>query len=159
MKDILKNKKVNLTFMLLNMALLFFMWFELGILQGINEVKKVEQEVSDVGNISDNKIICQDLPLINTSLCLNRWVNTFYKYTETEDSIRLTFDDLKEKGGDCKDWSELYLVKGKELGFKAKYEYLRVTNETAHRYTILWDETGYCTLDQRKFSCFTFRNS
>ena len=108
---------------------------------------------------SEQEIIenCSNLDLINTSYCLVDNVKTFYIYNETDDNLKLTFDQLKERGGDCRNYAFLYERLGKELNFNVT----TVRNDgvnglfDAHRYAVLWDEETYCRLDLiKKVECY-----
>ena len=63
---------------------------------------------------------CEGLPLTNTTICLRKWVSSWYKFTPTLDGTLISFEEFKEKGGDCGNYAELYKTIGKELGFKTK---------------------------------------
>ena len=104
---------------------------------------------------TSNESICQDKDLEDTAHCLNHWVNSFYKYNLTDDSINLTLEQLKERGGDCNDWAKLYYSKAIELGFKAKFVDI-ILNHEGHRYTVMYNEHGYCSLDQIDVHCFPY---
>ena len=132
--------------------ILLLIWFNLPqekIYEGEN-IKIVESEQEIIEN-------CSNLDLINTSYCLVDNVKTFYIYNETDDNLKLTFDQLKERGGDCRNYAFLYERLGKELNFNAT----TVRNDgvnglfDAHRYAVLWDEETYCRLDLiKKVECY-----
>jgi len=100
---------------------------------------------------------CINLPLIETAHCLNDYVNSIYKYKETDDSKSLTIEELKERGGDCNDWTDLYIGYIEDLNFNAK-KVIIDTGKDAHAFAVISDETAYCKLDQMSLDCFEFDN-
>jgi len=102
---------------------------------------------------------CKNLSLEKTANCLIRNVETFYKYAVTPDDIDLNFEELKMKGGDCRDYSLLYNELGKNLEFDMTYIVIDIDKETTHHFIILNDKTGYCVLDQiEKLDCVIYEN-
>ena len=107
---------------------------------GEDEIFLTEQEI-----IND----CSNLDLFDTSICLKENIETFFIYNITEDNISLNFNELKERGGDCRNWAFLYERLGKGLNFNSS----TVKNDgvkevfNAHRYTVLWDNNSYCKLN------------
>lgn len=108
---------------------------------------------------------CSNMSLVNTSKCLNDFVNEVYNYIETEDSITLSYNDLFNVGGDCKDWNvDFYQREMEKYGFDTKVEevYIReeVENGTTyhvfHAFTIASDYSGYCLLDLQSLNCATY---
>ena len=132
----------------------------------------IETNVSQEGNFegeniniaeSEQEIIenCSNLSLTNTSYCLVNNIKTFYIYNKTDDNLKLTFNQLKERGGDCRNYAFLYERLGKELNFNAT----TVRNNgvkglyNAHRYAVLWDEETYCKLDLiKEVKCYKIDN-
>jgi len=99
---------------------------------------------------------CAGMNVQDTGRCLNRQVKEIYKYNVTDDSVNMNFTELKERGGDCKDWHDLYSSMAIKLGFNSTKVRIHVRNNTAHAFTIISDEEGYCLLDQRKYFCFYY---
>jgi len=95
---------------------------------------------------------CENLNLKKTAGCFVANVKTFYKYKETEDSINLTFDELKEKGGDCRNYDFFYVGLGNKLGFESNTIGLPLKG-LSHRIAILSDGKDYCMLDQTTYWC------
>jgi len=100
---------------------------------------------------------CINLSLIETAHCLNDYVCSIYKYNETSDSKSLTIEELKERGGDCNDYADLYISYIEDLNFNAKKVIIK-TGKDAHAFAVISDETGYCKLDQMSLDCFEFDN-
>lgn len=84
---------------------------------------------------------CSNLTLIGTAECLQRFVSTFYNYTVRIDTYK-SLDNIKENGGDCFDYSNLYVEMAKSLGFKAETHKL-----PTHMFAVIYDETGYVVID------------
>ena len=100
---------------------------------------------------------CVNLSLIETAHCLNDYVNTIFKFKETDDYKSLTIEELKEEGGDCNDWADLYVSYIEDLNFNAK-KVIIDAGKDQHAFAIISDETGYCKLDQMSLDCFEFDN-
>jgi len=98
---------------------------------------------------------CINLSLVKTAHCLNDYIVSIYKYNETDDSRSLTIEELKERGGDCNDWTDLYIRYIEDLNFNAK-KVIISTGKYAHAFAIISDETAYCKLDQMSLDCFIF---
>lgn len=52
---------------------------------------------------------------------LEEEIKEIYKYNSTDDNTNLSEEELKERGGDCKDWAEYWIKKLNEKGFYAEY--------------------------------------
>jgi len=78
------------------------------------------------------------------------------KYKQIADDR--TIEELKERGGDCKNWAELYIDYAEDLGFNVEMPIVNTGNKTAHTFAVISDETGYCKLDQMSLDCFEFDN-
>ena len=101
---------------------------------------------------------CSNLSLRDTAYCLNDYVKSIYKYNKTEDSIRLNLTELMQRGGDCRNWAELYSEYASNLGFDVSTPVVLTGDRTAHTFTIISDRTGYCLLDQMTVKCFGLLN-
>ena len=101
---------------------------------------------------------CINLSLEDTAYCLHNYVKSIYKYTKTEDKLNLNLTELIKNGGDCKNWAELYSDYATDLGFETNNPIIFTGEDTAHTFTIMSDETGYCLLDQRTIKCFGLSN-
>jgi len=95
---------------------------------------------------------CKNLNLHLTSKCLVENVKTIYKYHETDDSMILSFNSLKEQGGDCRDYSLLYSSLGNKLGFQSSKLHLDLTTKQ-HAVAFITDGKDYCILDQTSYWC------
>ena len=97
---------------------------------------------------------CANLSMMKTAHCLNDYVNSIFIYKETKDIEKLTLDELKEVGGDCKNWAELYMDFTEDLGFNAEGVVIYTSEESRHAFAVISDKTGYCILDQMSVECF-----
>ena len=104
---------------------------------------------------------CGNMSFLNTSVCLNRFVNQIFIYNVTDDNISLTLDDLKKRGGDCKDWTDFYERYLNLYGY-SNIQRVNLFVERAdgisngHVFLVAGDKTGYCTLDMENITCFTY---
>lgn len=103
---------------------------------------------------------CQGKNLQKTVKCLTKNVRKFYIYTDTPDSKRLDFDDLKELGGDCKNWKDLYCKLSIKLGFKCEDDivFLIPGKSYAHTIALIYGSTGWCVISAKDYSCFRYSN-
>lgn len=106
----------------------------------------------------ENPEQCSNLSLIETAHCLNDYVCSIFKYKERQDLEKPTLKELKEEGGDCKNWAEFYINHAEELGFNVKMPIIDMGDKIRHTFAIISDETGYCKLDQMSLDCFLFED-
>lgn len=129
---------------------------------GDDKVKNLitDYSVSDEISESEKEIIekCDNKDIFRTAECLNGEVNKFYNYKPTDDSESLTFEELKEEGGDCKDWAELYKRLGDELGFYTKFHSIQITGDIGHAYTTISNPDGWCIMTNNNHKCYGFVN-
>lgn len=108
--------------------------------------ERIQEEYQSI--ISEDYIIrkCHNLSLRETADCLVKYVNYIFKYNVTPDEIDLSFEELKDVGGDCRDWNIQYMRFAKLLGFNG-FSYPLV----GHRIAIIqeYPKGSYCVLDQR----------
>ena len=103
---------------------------------------------------------CSNLDLLNTSYCLREELKTFYKYNLSNIKTNLTLEQLKEFGGVCWHYSQWYFD---NIGNNFYKEQVRITtyeNENVnegHKFTIISNKEGYCTLDMLDVQCHRFK--
>ena len=127
-------------------------------------------DLFDVVDISVRKDTLEGFGIISTPECMNlsgisvvacevESVKEFYKYNVTPDNVSLSDEELKLRGGDCKNWAEYYIRLFEGYGFRATMEKITVyeTNDTTylHDFIIVNDKDFYCIVDQRHYKCFT----
>jgi len=111
---------------------------------------------------SEKEIIdnCKNLDLENSVDCLVKNVKKFYKYNYTNGiGDILDFNELKNNGGDCRDWAFLYERLGKGLGLTStSYGLDRNGNgKSDHRFAII-SNGSYCIIDQTTYWCKELKN-
>jgi hypothetical protein len=142
-------KVIEATLKVLWIFLFFLCVFEfLLIFTNFHYVQKIE--LIKTSNLTEDDIVsnCSNMSLFRSSSCIVDKITPYFVYNITDDKLNLSFDELMSRGGDCKDWSELYKRLGKELGFYSTTTIMDVSSEKAHDVAILSDKTGYCLLDQ-----------
>ena len=80
-------------------------------------------------------------------------------YTREDGNATLTdvdlFDYLRENGGICTEWALFY----EELCYETEFDCDKVTHEGienvfyGHQYSVMYNETDYCKLDQTEVTC------
>lgn len=134
----------TMMFIFLLSATMFFILGPMNIITEYNYQVGKNDEVVDVVvdycNYKDDdfdKIYC-----VNSFVLDNfNYVNTF----ETE-----TPDELIENGGDCKSWSNFYLITLRQMGINVRQDYESVDK---HTFIIADVDGGYCVIDQRSVDC------
>jgi hypothetical protein len=103
---------------------------------------------------------CSELDLETTAKCLRDNIKVIYNYKSLKDrnltkNTNRTFEDIKENGGNCYDYTHLYIQLANELGFNNTFISQTGVSEvvSAHRYFIMWNETNYCEIDQTELKC------
>ncbi len=97
---------------------------------------------------------CANKELEQTVECLVGEVKKIYQYTITDDANPLTINELIENGGDCKDWADLYVEMGENLGVQAKLVSIKIIpGVMGHRFAVFSADGIYCTIDQRSYDC------
>ena len=90
-----------------------FVWFLIGvvILTGIAFYYDAGLKFQTTKTLGDDYYLtdCNNLTLRDTALCLGDYVDSIYKFRENRDMNVLTLEELKEQGGDCMDYSRLYM--------------------------------------------------
>jgi len=107
---------------------------------------------------------CSDLSFQNTSICLNDYVRSIFIYNVTDDEIDLTIEDLKRRGGDCKDWTDFYFRYMEYYGYDQDNQKISGLVEEKgnvslkHVSLMSFDPTGYCHFDMRSLECYQYVN-
>ena len=106
---------------------------------------------------------CADLTISETAACYTDYISTIYKYNIT-DWKKYTygknyfFDDIKQNGGDCIVYSDLYKSIALNMGFIAKTIIIDTPDGVNfnHRVVIISDTTGYCLISFTNYYCAEF---
>ena len=112
--------------------------------------KNIEKENQEPAEIRDMINSCSNMSIFESAKCVNDKVKIFYSYNESNVGEDLSFEELKEYGGVCSHYANLYCEIGEELGFNIERPVIKT--EDYHAFCIWSDETGYVILDQRKIS-------
>ena len=105
---------------------------------------------------------CNNLStVLDKSLCLRNQVRKFYVYNSTDDNWNLSFKEIVERGGDCKDWSMLYIQLAKSIGLNATYgRYDGIKDiHFGHRWAVVYNEVNYCKIDLMDVECHKRENT
>lgn len=113
-----------------------------------------EINVSEIGYYSLEYISCANMSLVDTAYCLNNYVSGFYNYNQSNINNNLDLGLLKKEGGVCWHYADLYSALAKEYGFQEQQ-----INIPRHVFTIIYDDSGYCELDQLNVNCITYGNT
>jgi hypothetical protein len=143
----------------ISIALLFICGFALGVcVQNIWDVPALLSKSFQDKQVINN-FTCDNQTGANQVGCMVKYVKTFFNYTIRTDIPR-TFEDIKENGGDCYDYTMLYVNMAKEKGLLAKKVDLFPTeeNSSGHAYATIWDKnlTFYCDVDMLDYHCSYF---
>ncbi len=117
--------------------------------------KPIGSFIRDIRNRDvDSPGECMNLSMEDTAYCLNNYVRGIYSYKARPDIENPTLEELKEEGGDCKNWAELYVGHIDNLGFYSEMPLIDTSDMKRHTFAIISDDTGYCILDQTSVECF-----
>lgn len=83
---------------------------------------------------------------------MNAKVISIFNYTITEDDFNRSMKDIEMFGGDCLDYSRYYEHLAKENNVTGKMIYMDI-----HVFYLIYDDTGYCVLDQDEVVCAIIR--
>jgi hypothetical protein len=147
---------IMLIFLILNSMIigsvgtLLILDFDSSTITQTKNVESLEQIAND----------CSNLSLEDTAKCLRNNIEVIYNYKTTWErnatrNTNRTFEDIKENGGNCYDYTNLYMQLATILGFNNSFiSQTEVKNVVyAHRYFIMWNETHYCEIDQTSIKC------
>ena len=151
----------NKTLKIISAIFIFYIICSLGLIYiSVNSINKdrvkYDDKYSKLTDIEIESFVsnCKNLEHQPTVECLNSNVNEIFKYTITEDKERLSLQDLKIKGGDCKDWSELYVKSLESLGYKGYYAHIH-SGYVNHVfiYTLELNTRNLCIIDMSDYMC------
>lgn len=147
-----KEKKFVILILILLLSAFFILGYSLSPIIG-NAIYNIEKnfDYKKTPN-SEQDIIreCKNKDFIDSASCVKSSIDRIYKYVVTNDSINMTFDELKEKGGDCKDYSELISRLFNGIGFKSKIEEVDYGGSIWHNYVVI----SHTTDDNKLVHCY-----
>lgn len=113
---------------------------------------------TESSKINNYKTNCNNLSFEESINCLNDYINSIYNYTirdESEyNSTNGNLEDILKNGGDCYDYSNLYVDLAKSLGFNGQaISFFPKDSKIGHRIALIYNEENnhlsqYCILDQ-----------
>jgi len=123
--------------------------FDLGSEKEKYDSESVIKDITEEGILSD----CSNMSLEESVGCLVENVVIIYKPKLQRDSKDMTFEELLEEGGDCRNYAFLYLRLAKELGFDYSTTYRMELDDSFHRVAMISDGYDYCIIDQTSYFC------
>lgn len=148
----MKNTKAIFYFLIIILLVIALVYVSTNFLDYYNHRKMIRD--INISTLDATLAECYNLNLRDTAECLNKNVKSFYKYNESNIGKKLTFDELREEGGVCVHYSDLYTEAAKALGFKTKSVIVDMRNKpTDHIFMVMSDETGYCIMEQEHSIC------
>ena len=107
-------------------------------------------------SINDKEFNCSNLSFEDSVTCMNAYIKSMYNYTIRDEnrynSTDGNLEDIKMNGGDCYDWSNLYVTLAQNVGLEGIPVSFFPENKTiGHRIAIIYNQkmNEYCVLDQR----------
>lgn len=120
----------------------------------IDENKKIEDPIRYEGEFP---LKCANKTLVETSYCFNEEVRAYFKYVPGEDENFKTWEKIKEKGGDCSDYSRIYEYWFNLVGYESEKIVINVNKSISHMFIVAHSDKGYCILDQNSYpKCFNY---
>ena len=92
--------------------------------------------------IDMNNYECANMSLTDATECMRTKVRSIYNYTKRSDIPR-TYEDIKNNGGDCYDYTMLYKEMTKGTGYN-----FTTLNIPHHVAAVIYQNDMYCVLDQ-----------
>jgi len=113
--------------------------------------------VGNFNNVSDVISSCDSFDNIDGKLfCALAFVEDNYQYVVRDDSDDVSFDVLLEEGGDCRNWSQFWSYLALQLNLSSRDVVIGIDDDTAHRFSVISSEEGYCVADQLELNCFIY---
>jgi len=82
--------------------------------------------------------------------------NIQFKFITRADSEELSVEDLINEGGDCESWATFYESIASYYNYSFTPVLIKLNDESFHRFTIIYDETGYCYVDMTNVNCVKY---
>jgi len=106
---------------------------------------------------------CEDLSFQDTAICLNDFARSNFYYNVTDDDWDLTIQDMIERGGDCRDWTNFYQDYMEYYGFDNSQRvkiFVEKEEEISyyHVFLIVSHSSGYCHMDIKDLQCYQYAN-
>ena len=131
---------------------------EYNIINRILYHSEVGIEVLNTTTVDDIITDCEgsDFRIDGKLECIKTHVLRFYSHQVRPDEQNISFATLMNEGGDCANWAEFWLYIGKGLGFHGQTIRIPVNSTLGHKFTLITNEQGYCTIDQITLNCVIY---
>lgn len=165
-KDYNKYKRIVKTQNVINFSkvFLFFGAFILSIISVYNfDFGKANVQELINSEVYINGPDCGNLSFQDTAICLNDFARENFHYNVTDDDLDLTIQDMIERGGDCRDWTNFYEKYMAYYGFdNSQRVKIFVDREGVssyyHVFLIVSHSSGYCHMDIQDLQCYQYAN-
>lgn len=133
------------------------------VVYNFNSIILIETDTETIHEESGPE--CSNLSFQDTAICLNDFVREIFIYNVTDDYIELSLEDLKRRGGDCKDYVAFYKKYMEYYGYDQDNQKIRglvERNEIFAMYHVSlmsFDSTGYCHFDMTDLQCWLYKNN
>lgn len=117
----------------------------------LNTIQEFEGQYEPNESLTEAEIVdaCRNMGVTETAYCLRDNVRPIFNYTMRND-IPKSFDDVAKNGGDCYDWSLMYVAMAEQLNFTTATRTYRGISGIVpgHQWMIMYNDTNYCEIDQ-----------
>ena len=140
------------------MILLFILGF-ISLFFNTDTSYGISKKISSESNLITEEYIlseCQSKTAIEASICLRNIIEPIFKFNKTLDMLNLSLQEIQIRGGDCKNWAELYADLGQKLGYNSYTFIIDIDGKNGHMFTVIGDDKGYCYIDQLVIDCFNY---
>lgn len=106
---------------------------------------------------------CANLSFQDTAICLNNFARKNFFYNLTDDDLTLSVQDMIQRGGDCKDYTDFYEKYINYYGYNQTQRVeIFVGKEKSysiyHTFLIASHSSGYCHMDINDLECYQYVN-
>jgi len=106
-------------------------------------------EIDEVKDITYNCAYTDNV--IDSTKCFNKEVKKIYKYNITKGKIN--FSLLKERGGDCDNYADLYMALAQREGYGTQKIVFFPNESQGHAMALLYEPGKWCLADQTNYYC------
>lgn len=82
--------------------------------------------------------------------------NHKFKYLSRKDLKPLSVEDLIEEGGDCESWASFYEAIAKHYNYSFTPILVPINDSRYHRFSIIYNDFGYCYVDMLHVECVDY---
>jgi len=100
---------------------------------------------------------CSNLSIEESAYCMKNNLKPFYYYNLSNAGREISLAELKEQGGVCSHYNNLYVNAAKELGYWVEEVIIKIGDKRRHIFSVISNEKGYCNLDMLSVDCYEFR--